>query len=299
MTINFEWYKTFYFAAKTTSYTKAADSLYVTQSAVSQTIKQLEDTLQVKLFSPAGRGVQLTTEGRALYTYVEQAYNIFSAGERYIASVLSLETGQIHIGASDTISKYFLLPNLRQFNESWPNVHLAINNRHSPVLLNLARKGEIDLAVVNLDQQTRCDGLIVRKICRINNIFVAPAAWSKMLSGSLELSQLKDYPIITLQRNTTTRNVLEKYLHEHQLDLNMEFEFGSMDLIVEMTRIGMGIGFMAEVAARSAIIAGDVIRLQIQKAILQTDVAVVFSEMFQPNPAAKKIIELTTGEKFE
>lgn len=294
MSINFEWYKIFYFAAKTGSYTKAAETLFVTQSSISQTIKQLEDALHVKLFARAGRGVKLTTEGVALFEHVEQAYHLLASGEQYLSSVQSLETGHIRLGASDTISKYILLRYLRQFHEKWPGVRIGINNRPSPVSVALAKRGEIDLGVINLDPAKKYDGLQVHPMTRIRNCFIAPAGWRDQFQGPVSLSQLQSFPVIALEQNSTTRRIFEKYVRDHDIPLQVEFEFGSMDLIVEMTRIGMGIGFVAESAARSAIVSGDVMRIQVTEPIPQIEVGVVHSDKIPLNLAAQKMLDLLT-----
>ncbi len=298
MSINFEWYKIFYFAAKTGSYTRAAEALFVTQSSISQTIRQLEETLGVKLFARAGRGVKLTAEGHGLYDHVEQAYHLLVSGEQYMSSMQSLQTGQIRIGASDTISKYNLLKYLRKFHEDWPNIRIGINNRPSPVSVELAKKGEIDLGVINLDPDKPYDGLMVHPLTRIRNVFIAPAAWRDQFMGPVSLGQLEGFPIVALEQNSTTRRIFEKYKKEHGANLHVEFEFGSMDLIVEMTRIGMGVGFVAESAARAAILSGDVVRLQINEPIPQIEVGVVHSDRIPLNLAAQKMLELMLDKDF-
>ena len=295
MEVNFELYKVFYHAAQKLSYTKAAEKLFISQSAVSQSIKQLEEQMNVQLFMRAGKGVKLTTEGAALYAHVEKAYNLLKSGEQYIDSIRSLSSGLVRIGASDTISKYFLLDPLQRFHESYPNIRIQINNRPSPVSLRLVENGEIDLGVINLDPEKSYSNLNVQPLGSFRNVFIAPTPWKNALSGLRSANSLGDYALISLEEKSTTRRIFDGFLKEHSLELVPEFEFGSMDLIVEMTRIGMGIGFVAEAAAHSAIESGEVFILDIKEPIPTVEIGLVSNPKVPMNLAAKAFFETLIG----
>lgn len=291
MEINFELYKVFYHAAKLLSYTKAAEALFISQSAVSQNIKLLEEQLDIQLFVRAGKGVKLTTEGEALFQHVEKAYNLLKSGEQYMSSIRSLSSGLVRIGASDTINKYFLLDPLKAFHEKYPNIRIQINNRPSPVSLRLVENGEIDIGVINLDPAKSYSNLKVVPLGSFRNVFIAPIAWKEKLEGKRSANSLKDYALISLEEKSTTRRIFNKYLKDNKLELEPEFEFGSMDLIVEMTRIGMGIGFVAESAAKSAIDAGEVFVLNIKEPIPTVEIGLVSNPKVPMNLAAKAFTE--------
>ena len=291
MEVNFELYKVFFHAATRLSYTKAAEALFISQSAVSQSIKLLEEQLDVQLFVRAGKGVKLTTEGEALFAHVEKAYNLLKSGEQYIDSIRSLSSGLVRIGASDTINKYFLLEPLKSFHEKFPNIRIQINNRPSPVSLRLVESGEIDLGVINLDPDKNYSNLKVVPLDSFRNVFIAPVKWKDELAGERSANSLKEYALISLEEKSTTRRIFNSYLKENSLDLIPEFEFGSMDLIVEMTRIGMGIGFVAEAAAKSAIDAGEVFILDIKEPIPTVEIGLVSNPKVPMNLAAQAFTE--------
>ena len=110
MNINLEYYKIFYYVAKHGSITKAARELCLSQPAVSQEIKQLEENLGVALFVRQAKGVSLTYEGQVLYSYVEKGYESIIQGEAKVKELIGLEIGEVKIGASDMTLQYFLLP---------------------------------------------------------------------------------------------------------------------------------------------------------------------------------------------
>ena len=122
MDINYELYKVFYYVAKTLSFSDASKRLFISQSAVSQSIKALEKKLNQHLFIRSTKRVKLTPEGEVLFKHIEPAVNLIMRGENQILDANALNGGQLRIGASDTICRYYLVPYLQAFHEHFPNV---------------------------------------------------------------------------------------------------------------------------------------------------------------------------------
>lgn len=137
MEINFELYKIFYQAATAKSFSEAGRKLFISQSAVSQAIKNLEIKIGAQLFLRQNRNLRLTREGELLLTHIEQAYNFIKAAENKLEELRSLETGEIRIGASDTVCKYYLLPYLEEFSRNYPKVKIQFLNRTSPQIIEI------------------------------------------------------------------------------------------------------------------------------------------------------------------
>jgi DNA-binding transcriptional LysR family regulator len=150
MDINFELYKVFYHVAKNLSFSAASHSLFISQSAVSQSIKLLENKLQTRLFIRSSKQVKLTQEGQILFRHIEQAFNFIKTGERSIEEINHLQKGQVRIGASDTICKYHLLPYFKKFNQLYPQIRIQVINRTSSACIDLLRKSMVDIAVINI-----------------------------------------------------------------------------------------------------------------------------------------------------
>ncbi len=115
-----ESYKVFYYVGKYGSLTVAAQRLAVSQPAVSQSMRQLEQSLVTRLFTRGARGVRLTREGELLYSYVAKGYEQIMQGEKLLGQMLHMELGEIRIGASDMTLKFYLLPYLEEFHEKYP-----------------------------------------------------------------------------------------------------------------------------------------------------------------------------------
>ena len=123
--INYELYKVFYHVASTLNFSEASKQLYISQSAVSQSIKTLERKLDQTLFIRSTKKVQLTPEGEILMRHVEPAMNLIQKGETQLLDAASTG-GQIRIGASDTICRYFLIPYLERFHKAFPGAHIKV-----------------------------------------------------------------------------------------------------------------------------------------------------------------------------
>ena len=127
MDINYELYKVFYHVAKTLSFSDAAEALFISQSAVSQSIKTLEKRLNQQLFIRSTKKVALTKEGELLLKHVEPAINLITRGENQLCA--DPKSGvQLRIGASDTICRYYLVPYLNNFHLKYPHIHIKVSN---------------------------------------------------------------------------------------------------------------------------------------------------------------------------
>lgn len=251
MNLQYEWYKVFYAAAKHLNYTKAATELFVSQSAVSQTIRQLEESLGVKLFYKEGRQIRLTQEGKVLLEHVEPAVKLFEKASSTLKDMSSPSAGSIRMGASDTLSRFLLLPYIKAFHEQHPSIKITINNRPSPISSELVQKGEIDFAVVNYESTLETQRLAVYPLTETENVFVGTdqvLEAAGLSRDKLSLKKLSRCALITLEPKSTTRRLLDRFLADRKVNWTPEFEGGSVDLILEMASIGIGVGFVPKMA---------------------------------------------------
>lgn len=149
MNISYDWYKIFYEVAKTKNITDASKNLYVSQPAVSQIIKQLEEKLKVELFIRTQKGVGLTKEGEILYNYISAAIEKIIIGEKKLEEQINLESGEIRIGSSDMCLKYYLLPYLEEFQVKYPKIKINITNCPTPETIKLLEEDKIDFGLIS------------------------------------------------------------------------------------------------------------------------------------------------------
>lgn len=237
-----ELYRVFYHVARCGSISGAARQLYASQPAVSQSIRQLEDHVGARLLVRGHKGVSLTAEGAVLYDYVQRGYNTFLNGERALKDVLSLQSGEVRIGGSDTLCKYVLLPVLRRFMSKYPHIRIRVTNRTTPESLELLRRQEVDMALVHLPAESAEFNLA--PIRKVTDCFVAGERFRAVLSRPLHAGELTRLPLLVLERGTSTRASLDAWATRQGVLLTPEVELGSVDLLVEFARIGLGLAYV-------------------------------------------------------
>ncbi|MCI7106736.1 MAG: LysR family transcriptional regulator [Agathobacter sp.] len=246
MDINYELYKVFYYVASSLSFSEASKKLFISQSAVSQSIKTLEQKLGQTLFIRSTKKVQLTPSGALLLKHIEPAINLISRGESQLLDSGTLGLGQLHIGASDTICRYFLLPYLRQFHKRFPGVPIKVTNASSIQCVDLLEQRKVDLIVTNFPNSHLNHAYIQKTVRIFSDVFIANPAYFDLKQQEIPFEELQKYPIMMLDRNSTTSEFLHNIFLQHQLDLIPEVELSSNDLLIDMARIGLGIAFIPD-----------------------------------------------------
>ena len=246
MDINYELYKVFYYVATSLSVSEASKKLYISQSAVSQSIKTLEKKLGQTLFIRSTKRVQLTPAGSLLLKHVEPAMNLISRGESQLLDSGTLGLGQLHIGASDTICRYFLVPYLKQFHKMFPNVPIKVTNATSIQCVELLDQRKVDLIVTNFPNTHLNHAYIQKTVCNFSDVFIANPAYFDLKDREISLAELNQYPIMMLDRKSTTSEFLHNLFLQHQLELIPEIELSSNDLLIDLARIGLGIAFIPD-----------------------------------------------------
>lgn len=291
MDINFELYKVFYYVAKNLSFSDASQELHISQSAVSQSVKLLEEKINCRLFIRNTKQVKLTQEGETLFRHIEQAYNLIRAGERSIEEIHSLQQGEVRIGASDTICKYYLLPYLKKFNRLYPNIRIKVTNRTSPRCIELLKKGSVDVAVVNMPETVE-KTMRVDKVKTIHDVFIAGPNFAHLQRKKISLQELAQYPVLMLEKNTTTRNFIDTFLESKGVKIIPEVELGSVDLLVEMAKIGLGISLVVKEYIEKELSGSEVFMLNLREKIPARKLGVLTNNNIPLSVAAQKFVAL-------
>lgn len=245
MDINYELYKVFYYVASSLSFSEASKKLFISQSAVSQSIKTLEKKLDQPLFIRSTKKVQLTPAGKMLLKHIEPAMNLIRRGESQLLDSQSLGLGQLHIGASDTICRYLLVPYLQKFHKMFPKVPIKVTNATSLACVDLLEQGKVDMIVTNFPNARLNNSYIKKNVWEFRDIFIANPAYFNF-TRELSLAELNEHPILMLSRQTTTSDYLHNLFLQHQMELIPEVELSSNDLLIDLARIGLGIALVPD-----------------------------------------------------
>ncbi len=273
MDINFELYKIFYYCAQNKSFSIAARKLFITQSAVSQSIKGLEKQLGVTLFYRKSRNIQLTSEGELLFSYASQAFNFLKAAEDKLQEIEGLRAGEIRIGVSDSICKYFIMPYIKQFGQKYPHVAIKVINRTTPQLLEVLKSGLVDIVISTLPVNQEVFSSV--PFINVNDIFVASKKFAQFQNKKVELKTLSEYPLILLHSDSSTRKSIDAFFNRHGLTCSPEIELESLELLVEFAKIGTGIAYVLRESALALIQNGELFEIQLKESLPTREVGIV------------------------
>ena len=240
MDISLELYKVFYYVATTLSFSEASRQLFISQSAVSQSIKTLEKRLNHTLFIRSTKKVLLTPEGELLLQHVKPALEMLDEGEALLSGDTMLK-GQLRIGASDTICRYFLIDYFQKYHQNYPDVRIKITNSTSIGCVDLLEKGQVDLIVCNSPNSRLGNHMKVRPLKEFCDVFAADPESFPVRDRIFQLKDLLNFPILMLSSKTTTSEYLHRMFTSRGLKLLPEVELNSNDLLMDLAGIGLGV----------------------------------------------------------
>lgn len=261
--VNLDLYKVFYTVAKCGSLTRAAEELYISQPAVSRSIKQLEIQLGVTLFTRTHHGMQLSAKGgKVIFDEVERALQLFENAENRIAEMNNRATGVIRIGASDTIFEYFLADKIVEFHKRFPKVKIELLADVTPETIAKLKADKCDVAFVNLPIAPDPDLQLHGDFMRQNDVFVAGAPFEQLKGKEVSIAALQSYPMILMEKNTVARRSLDNFCSSIGLQLQPSIEVSSWDLMKRFVTSGMGIGVIPREYAKRCLEDGTMFELQ-------------------------------------
>ena len=294
MNIDFELYRIFYVVANNKNITKASEELHISQPAISKSIKNLEKQLGGELFVRTKRGVILTEEGKEFYNYIRQAIEYINNAENKFTDLINLETGTIRIGISTTLTKEFLLPYIEEFHDKYPKIDIQINTNVSSELLSKLRNGLLDIVILHLTDKNYGDDVEITKCKKITDCFAVNKKYKDLIDKELSIKDLNNYPLILQPKGANTRAFLDNFAREYGVTLKPSMELAGYTLVVEFTKIGLGIGYVNEDYSKDLFSNKELYKLNIKEKIPSRYIGIALSKNHIPNFSTKKLIEIIT-----
>ncbi|MFK8026785.1 MAG: LysR family transcriptional regulator [Gammaproteobacteria bacterium] len=232
----------FYTVARLLSFTKAAETLHMTQPAVTFQVRQLEDHFDTRLFDRTHNRVALTDAGHKAYEYAEQIFSLYAEMENTVKELTGDVSGALTMGASTTIAEYMLPALLRGFTVEFPDINLRLKVSNTEGIVSMVENSMIDLGVVEGPVSNK--NLLV-EVCRIDQlVVVVPPDHEIAGRDSIPLEEVMNFPFICREEGSGTREVIMDHMVKLGLDrnnLNVSLELGSPESIKGAVEAGMGI----------------------------------------------------------
>ncbi|MFC4660790.1 LysR family transcriptional regulator [Oceanobacillus aidingensis] len=294
MTGKLDLYYLFYTVGKNKSFSKAAKELYMSQPAISQSMAQLEKELDTRLFNRLSKGVTLTDEGNLLFEYVSSALQFIQAGEEKLLEFKKLIIGELKIGVSDTISRFFLLPYLETFHNRYPNLKFKIVNGTTWEIIAALKAGEVNIAICNLPVDDKF--LEVKPLLEIQDTFVYGEKYREVLSKPIKPEELVHFPLILLD-NSNSRRYVEEFFLTKGIKIQPEFELGSHELLLEFTKINLGIACVTKEFSEEFLRKGLLHEVTLTEPIPKRSIGICYLKNVPLNRAAERFVDIMEENK--
>lgn len=261
--VNLELYRVFYTVAKCGSLTKAAEELFISQPAVSQAIKQLENQLGTQLFNRTHSGMELSLQGgKLIFREVEQALRLLDEAESKLMELKTTATGTVKIGATDAIFSNILADKIVKYNAKYPGVKIELITGTTPETLAQLKENKCDIAFINLpveDKNVNFTGTVAH----LSDVFVAGKKFEQLKGKKIKLSSLQEYPLLMIESNTIARRALAAYTQTLGVQLHPDIEVENWDLMLKFASRGMGIGCVPREYAQALLDSGELFEVDV------------------------------------
>jgi len=293
MKTKLDYYRVFYETARHASFSTAARHLYISQSAISQCIHQLEQDLNTTLFVRSRRGVSLTKEGMLLFQKVESAMFAIEQGETLLARLHHLDSGSLVIAAADTITSHYLLPYLEKFHAKYPGIRIEMANSYSYHMLQLVKEGKAELAFVNLPVSD--EELCIEPCIEIHDIFVCGGKHGQ--KKRYTWSEMAEEPLILLEKNSASRHYVEESFAKKHMDLKPQIEVAAHELLLRFASIHLGVSCVVEEFSREELERGTVVKMPLDPPLAPRHIGCAYLHHNPLSLAAQAFMRLIQGEE--
>ena len=296
MNISYDYYRIFYYVAKYGSFTKAAGVLLNNQPNLTRTVRALESELGCTLFVRSNKGAALTSEGEKLYQHISAAVQQIEAGEAEISLDKALHKGIVSIAVSEVALHGLLLPVLESYHIAYPGVRIKISNCSTPQAIAELKNGLADFALVTTPTGIKED---MNAVCikSFSSAAVCGTAYSELKDKILTLSQVVEYPIVSLDSKTKTYELYSKWFSDNGLVFSPDIEAATTDQLLPMIKYNLGIGFIPEMFIENDNEKERIIQLKLKEQIPGGSICLVTKKERSLSVAAKQLADMLCKAK--
>lgn len=245
---------TFHRVARLRNFSRAAEELSLSQSAVSRHIEALEERFGLELFTRGGRGATLTEAGVRLLDYAERILRLSEDAARALAELRDLESGRLSVGASTTPGNYLLGPVVAAYQERYPGIELRLDIGDSQSVARRLEEGEVDVAVLAGSAATA--GLSAEPCVEDELLLVAAPGHPLVGKNEVRLEDLADTRLFLREPGSHTRHTVEEAFRARDFHPRHTRELGSTEAIKQAVAAGGGIAFLSRYAVALEVRAG-------------------------------------------
>ena len=294
MNTDYNLYKIFLYLYEEKSISKTASKLYVSQPAISYSLKELENQLGYTLFYRNSKGIEPTAEAKELYGYISTAFNILNEAEDHLKKLDNLKIGCLKVGISPQIGISYITDVITKFRKKHPGVKFEITSKESSEMIEMLENRNLDLMIdtlpINSKKNINKEVLAKKESCFIYN----KKSFENIKINTLE--ELLKYNLILPSYNTSVRSKLDEAMESRGIKINSSIEIDSSEMLLEMVNKGLGIGYIYKDFISNYINNSDLEIIELDAELPTQDICLVYMNDFLTT-ASKKFINMLDKEK--
>ena len=285
-----ETFKIFCDLVDTGSFSKAAAINSITQSAVSQQIRSLENRYHVTLIERGRRNFSLTPEGNAFLEASKQILDIYDHLGDKLHELQNVVAGDIKIAAIYSIGLHELPPYLKEFRRLHPNVELHVEYRRSAEVYSLVLNGEVDLGLVSFPSKRK--GLQIEPFTKDKLVVICHPNHRLAQRKHLRIEEIEGEKFIAFEPDLPTRKVIDRYLREHGIAIKHAMEFDNIETVKRAVEIENGISIVPQNTVKQEVANGALAAVEIEKPEMWRPLGILIKRNRSCSPAHKEFIAL-------
>lgn len=294
MNTDYNLYKIFLYLFEEKSISKTANKLYVSQPAISYSLKELESQLGYTLFYRNSKGIEPTIEAKELYGYISTAFNILRDAEERLKNLNTLKTGCIRIGITSQLGYSCLSNYVNKFHKLFPEIKFEFITKSSLKMLEMLEMRKLDILIdVELPNSKKDVSKFV--LSKLHGCFCYNAKILKEINIKKE-ADLQGHLLILPTDMLVTRQKLDDYMSKKSVKLNALFECDTPELMLGLIRNGIGVGYLFEEDISKESDKRDFSLISFDNKLPTTEIYCLYINEFLTT-ASKKFVEMLENSK--
>lgn len=243
MNTDLELYRVFCEVVKYKNISKTAESMYISQSAITQSIQKLENMLGGKVFYRNKNGVELTEEGKNLYEYIKDSIETMSNAENIFSKYITLEKGKIRIGGGNSLLSSLIFEPFLKFIKEYPNIDVSISSGITDTLMQKLANGELDIVVLNLPYKNKkYSNIEIIPLKKSSFCFFASKNYIKK-HPTKNVKEFENRTLILPKSPSSKKKILDDFCNKEDISLVANYEVSSSSIMKRLILNDIGIGF--------------------------------------------------------
>ena len=291
--INLNLYKIFYITAQSKTILEASEKLYISQPAVSKSIRNLEKALSIQLLYRSKNGIELTPEGKEVFNYLDKCYNYLVAGEKILEDKKNLKVGNLTIGVPSHIASFYLLDYIKKFTGKHPNIKVRLVSSSTKNLINNLYNHQLDLIIDTPPIDITQKDMRIKKLTELQTTFITNNIDD---TTNFDMSNMDNYKYIFPNESSPMARALYKKLKEYEICLKPNIEVDTTDVIISAVKKGLGVGYVVRKAVEKELSKGEISELILPIELPKLQLNLVYMDNYVTS-AAKEFIANISIEK--